>query len=72
MTLLRKNLLGRILQQPGARALPDSPGEAISRFQGDVFEIPLFALWMNDLSSAVVTAVVALSLMFASAPSSPR
>jgi ATP-binding cassette subfamily B protein len=64
MTLLRKNLLGRILQQPGARALPDSPGEAISRFQGDVFEIPLFALWLNDLSSAVATAVVALALMF--------
>ena len=68
MTLLRKNLLSRILQQPGARALPDSPGEAISRFQGDVFEIPLFALWLNDLSSAVVTAVVALSLMFAISP----
>ncbi|HET6487160.1 MAG TPA: ABC transporter ATP-binding protein [Spirochaetia bacterium] len=68
MTMLRKNLLSRILQQPGARALPDSPGEAISRFQGDVFEIPLFALWMNDLSSAVFTAAIALSLMFAINP----
>jgi ATP-binding cassette subfamily B protein len=64
MTLLRKNLLSRILKQPGAKALPDSPGEAISRFMGDVFEIPLFALWMNDLSSGVVAGVLAIALMF--------
>ncbi len=63
MSLLRKNLLGRILRQPGARALPDSPGEAISRFMGDVFEIPLFALWMNDLISALITGVAAIVLM---------
>jgi ATP-binding cassette subfamily B protein len=64
MTLLRKNLLSRILKRPGAKALPDSPGEAISRFMGDVFEIPLFALWMNDLSSGVVAGVLAIVLMF--------
>jgi hypothetical protein len=29
--LLRKNLLIRILERPGARAVPQSPGEAISR-----------------------------------------
>ena len=63
MLLLRRNLLGRILKKPGARALPDSPGEAISRFTGDVFEIPLFALWMNDIISAVLTAVVAIGIM---------
>jgi ATP-binding cassette, subfamily B, bacterial len=64
MTLLRKNLLSRILKRPGAKALPDSPGEAISRFMGDVFEIPLFALWMNDLSSGVVVGVLAIVMMF--------
>jgi ATP-binding cassette, subfamily B, bacterial len=64
MTLLRKNLLSRILKRPGAKALPDSPGEAISRFMGDVFEIPLFALWMNDLSSGVVSGLVAIVFMF--------
>jgi ATP-binding cassette subfamily B protein len=68
MTLLRKNLLSRILKRPGAKALPDSPGEAISRFMGDVFEIPLFALWMNDLSSGVVAGVLAIALMFAINP----
>lgn len=39
--LLRRNLLRHILRRPGAAALPDSPGEAISRFRGDVFEISL-------------------------------
>jgi len=63
MALLRRNLLGRILKRPGAKALPDSPGEAISRFMGDVFEIPLFALWMNDIISAVLTGVVAVAIM---------
>jgi len=37
--LLRKNLFEHILQRPGARAVPGSPGEAISRFRGDVDEI---------------------------------
>ncbi len=35
-SLLRRNMIGRILALPGARAVPDSPGEAISRFRDDV------------------------------------
>jgi ATP-binding cassette subfamily B protein len=68
MTLLRKNLLRHILRRPGASALPDSPGEAISRFRGDVFEIPLFALWMNDLLGAIAFNVVALIVMINISP----
>lgn len=63
MTLLRKNLLRYILKRPGAKALPDSPGEAISRFRGDVFEIPLFALWMNDTLGMVFFGVIAFTIM---------
>lgn len=63
MTLLRKNLLKNILKRPGASALPDSPGEAISRFRGDVFEIPLFALWMNDIQGMLAFSIVALVVM---------
>ena len=48
-TLLRKNLLKHILRRPGASPLPDSPGEAVSRFRNDVIEIPLFAIWFNDI-----------------------
>jgi ATP-binding cassette subfamily B protein len=63
MTLLRKNLLKHILRRPGASALPDSPGEAISRFRGDVFEIPLFALWLNDIQGMLFFALIALVVM---------
>jgi ATP-binding cassette subfamily B protein len=63
MTLLRKNLLRHVLRRPGASALPDSPGEAISRFKGDVFEIPLFALWINDSLSYIVFGVAAVWMM---------
>jgi ATP-binding cassette, subfamily B, bacterial len=64
MVLLRRNLLKHILRQPGASALPDSPGEAVSRFRGDVFEISLFALWMNDLQGMLAFGVVSLAIMF--------
>ena len=63
LTLLRKNLLRHILRRPGASALPDSPGEAISRFRGDVFEIPLFSLWINDLLGNIAFSIVALVVM---------
>jgi ATP-binding cassette, subfamily B, bacterial len=68
MTLLRKNLLKHILRRPGASALPDSPGEAVSRFQGDVFEIPLFALWLNDLIGSIVFSGVGLFIMYHISP----
>ena len=68
MTLLRKNLLRHILRRPGASALPDSPGEAISRFRGDVFEIPLFALWLNDIMGLIAFNIVALIVMVRISP----
>ena len=64
LALLRRNMLRHILKRPGASALPDSPGEAISRFRGDVFEIPLFALWLNDINGLLLSGAVALVLMF--------
>jgi ATP-binding cassette subfamily B protein len=67
-TLLRKNLLRHILRRPGASALPDSPGEAVSRFRGDVFEIPLFALWLNDLAGSVAFCIIALIVMVRISP----
>ena len=68
MTLLRKNLLKNILKRPGASALPDSPGEAISRFRGDVFEIPLFALWINDILGLLVYTIIAVAIMLSINP----
>ncbi len=62
-TLLRKNLLRHILRRPGASPLPDSPGEAISRFRGDVIEIPLFAIWMNDILTGMVVLVISFVIL---------
>jgi ATP-binding cassette subfamily B protein len=69
MTLLRKNLLKHVLKRPGASALPDSPGEAISRFRGDVFEISLFALWLNDIQGMLAFGTVAVIMMLRVSPS---
>ena len=40
--LLRNNLFRIILRRPGAQAVPDSPGEAVSRFRGDIDEIAFY------------------------------
>ena len=65
-TLLQKNVLNRILMQPGARALPhnESPGQVVNRFRDDAFEPPLFGLFLNDLIGSAVVAIFNLVLMF--------
>ncbi len=62
-TLLRKNLLTHILRRPGASPLPDSPGEAVSRFKTDVNEIPLFVILINDIMVGIVIIGIAIVLM---------
>jgi ATP-binding cassette subfamily B protein len=62
--LLRRNLFDRILDRPGARAVPDSPGEAISRFRGDVGAIGGFLEGVNFLIEYMFLAVVAAGVMF--------
>ena len=62
-TLLRKNLLRHILNRPGASPLPDSPGEAISRFRNDVMEIPLFVIWINDILVGLLVVVISIVAM---------
>ncbi len=46
--LMRRNLFAHILAQPGARALPSSPGEAISRFRDDGQVVSRFLTWTID------------------------
>lgn len=61
--LLQKNMLSRILQQPGARALPEASGKAVARFREDVNELPQFGLMFNDLIGSLLFACVALFVM---------
>ncbi|HLA07495.1 MAG TPA: hypothetical protein VJ022_08630, partial [Anaerolineales bacterium] len=68
-TLLRKNLLRYILRRPGAATLPDSPGEAVSRFKNDVNEIPLFVILVNDVLVGLIIVGTAITLMAQISPS---
>src|ERR671919_938049 len=68
-TLLRKNLLRHILRRPGASPLPDSPGEAVSRFKNDVNEIPLFVILINDILVGLIVIAVSIFLMVQINPS---
>ncbi len=61
--LLRKNLFEHILDRPGARAVPGSPGEAISRFRGDVNEIAYFLSESMILTGFGLFALVAVIVM---------
>lgn len=68
-TLLRKNLLQHILKRPGASQLPDSPGEAVSRFKTDVDQIPLFVILINDILVGLIIIAVSIVLMTRISPS---
>ena len=60
---MRKNLLEHILSMPGARALPSSTGEAISRFREDADEVGNYTVWAVFLLATGSFGVVALITM---------
>ena len=61
--LLRRNLLERVLQRPGARAVPHSPGEAISRFRDDAEQAEDAISWTLDTIGQTLFATVALVIL---------
>jgi ATP-binding cassette subfamily B protein len=61
--LMRKNMFNSILQHPGARAVPGSPGEAVSRFRGDVDEVVRFIDRTIFFIGQAAFALVALYVM---------
>ena len=61
--LLRRNMLERIFELPGSRALKDSPGEAISRFREDVEETHEMVSWTVDLMGLTVFSIIAVAIM---------
>jgi ATP-binding cassette subfamily B protein len=63
-TLLRQNVFERIMHRPGARALPSSAGEAVSRFRDDVLVIARFISWTLDpVGQAFVTTIALIVLV---------
>ncbi len=64
-SLLRWNLLARILGQPGARAIPGSPGEALNTIRDDVGEVEMTIGWLADQIATMTHTLVTLGLMIA-------
>jgi ATP-binding cassette subfamily B protein len=61
--LLRRNLLEHILQRPGARAILDSPGEAISRFRDDAQQVEDAISWTLDMIGLAAFAISAIVVL---------
>ncbi len=61
--LLRRNVFDHILHRPGARSLPASAGEAISRFRDDVDIISRFLGWTLDPVGQVVVTGIAVVIL---------
>jgi ATP-binding cassette subfamily B protein len=62
--LVQKNVLEHVLKQPGARALPEAPGQAVNRLRDDALELPMFGLWLNDLITVSLQTAASLAVMF--------
>ena len=62
-TLLRRNMLERIFELPGAQAMKESPGDAISRFRDDVDENVESFSWTVDMVGLSLFAVIAIWML---------
>ena len=61
--LLRHNLFKRILDLPGARALPVSPGDAISYFRDDAKQVEDGISWTLDMIGLIAFSTFALIIL---------
>ncbi|MDF2650530.1 MAG: transporter ATP-binding protein [Paenibacillus sp.] len=62
--LLRRNMLSHILKEPGAKAIPISPGEAISNFRDDVEQTEEAVSWSVDAFGMTTFATVSFFILF--------
>jgi ATP-binding cassette subfamily B protein len=62
-TMLQRNVFRRILELPGGRAVPASPGETISRFRDDTEHVIWWPIGFNNVIGSAFTATIALVVM---------
>ena len=67
-TLLRRNAFEYVMELPGDRSLPESAGEAVSRFRGDASSVAAYMLQFEFLASNVLFTVVAVFIMVRISP----
>jgi ATP-binding cassette subfamily B protein len=66
--LMRRNVYQHILRQPGAKPMPTSSGEAISRFAGDLDEFQMFFQWLELMGGLLFGATLAIIIMLSIDP----
>ena len=62
-TVIRANLLDRVLDRPGAQHLPEPTGELVNRFRDDAGEIMGYLWWPGIVIGQLVFAAVGLTIM---------
>lgn len=62
-TLIRKNMLERIYELPGAQAVHESPGDMITRFREDVDHVQEALDWTVDMVGTTLFAIVAGAIL---------
>ena len=66
--LLQRNVLNNLMGLSGARGLPASPGEAVTRFRGDVQSVGGFLVEAKYIATHIAFALVSLYVMFKISP----
>ncbi len=61
--LLKRNMLEQILEYPGARALPGSSGEAISRFRDDTENVLAMIMLISEMAGLTVFTIIAIIIL---------
>ena len=62
-SMLQRNVLRRIFELPGGRALPSSPGETVSRFRDDVEHVIWWPIGFNNVIGSAFTGTIAVIVM---------
>ncbi len=65
---LQRNMLGRMLQLPGAAAVRHSTGEVVTRFRDDTDHIQEVTSWTVDMAGAVGFSIVAGAVLWSIDP----
>lgn len=60
---VQRNLLRRILELPGGRSLPSTPGETVSRFRDDMEHLIWWPIGFNNVIGSAVTGSIAVAVM---------
>ena len=67
-SLLRRNMLERLYEMPGAAAVHESPGDMISRYRDDVDHVEEALSWTVDMVGTMALAIVAATILLAIDP----